>query len=91
MSDGDYFGETALLQDAPRNATIRTLTDCLLLILPKHAFLSLLDELPSLRVAVDKQIEQTQRNREQRQVNAAAIQPSIQTAVVDQAHELWPQ
>ena len=91
MSDGDYFGETALLQDAPRNATIRTLTDCLLLILPKHAFLSLLDELPSLRVAVDKQIEQTQRNREQRQVNAATIQPRIQTAGVDQAHELWPQ
>lgn len=69
MSDGDYFGETALLQDAPRNATIRTVTDSLLLVLPKQTFLSLLDELPTLRDAVDRQIELTIENRARQHVD----------------------
>lgn len=74
MSDGDYFGETALLQDAPRNATIRTLTDALLLILPKQTFLSLLDELPALRVAVDQHIERTLENRARKNVDETILQ-----------------
>lgn len=69
MGDGDYFGETALLQDAPRNATIRTVTDSLLLILPKPTFLALLDELPALRVVVDRQIARTFENRARQQVD----------------------
>lgn len=68
MRDGDYFGETALLHDAPRNATIRTVTDSLLLVLPKQTFLALLDELPALRVAVDKQIERASENRARQKV-----------------------
>lgn len=69
MSDGDHFGEMALIQDAPRNATIRTLTDCLFLTLPKREFLALLDELPSLRTAVDQQIARAIQNRERKRVD----------------------
>ena len=63
LSDGDYFGETALVQDAPRNATIRASTDCLLLTLPKEVFLELMDELPSLQQAVEDHIARTLANR----------------------------
>ncbi|MCB0061259.1 MAG: ATP-binding cassette domain-containing protein [Caldilineaceae bacterium] len=73
MRDGDYFGETALLHDAPRNATIRTVTDSLLLVLPKQTFLALLDELPSLRVAVDRQIERALENRTRQHVDKDVV------------------
>lgn len=64
MHDGDHFGEMALISDAPRNATIRTLTDSLLLTLPKAEFLALLQSLPSVRTAVDTQIEHTLAHRD---------------------------
>jgi CRP-like cAMP-binding protein len=51
------------LQDAPRNATIRTLMGCLFLTLPKTDFLRLVDELPAVRAAVDAQIERNLANR----------------------------
>jgi len=49
LEDGDYFGETALIEDKPRNATIRTRTDSVFLTLPCDAFLRLLDTSPGLR------------------------------------------
>lgn len=63
MQDGDHFGEMALLSDAPRNATIRTLTSSLFLTLPKAEFLALMGELPAVRAAVDAQIERNRFNR----------------------------
>lgn len=45
---GEYFGEMALLDDAPRSATARTLRDSLLLQVRKQDFLDLLREHPSL-------------------------------------------
>lgn len=63
MQDGDHFGEMALLADAPRNATIRTLTGCLFLTLPKAEFLKLVQALPAVRAAVDAQIERNLANR----------------------------
>jgi CRP-like cAMP-binding protein len=38
----DYFGETALISDAPRSATIRAETDCELFILHKKDFKDIL-------------------------------------------------
>ena len=38
LSDGDQFGELALLNDSPRTATIVALTDCLFLTLPRPHF-----------------------------------------------------
>jgi ATP-binding cassette subfamily B protein len=63
MQDGDHFGEMALLQDAPRNATIRTLTGSLFLTLPKTEFLQLVNAMPEVRAAVDAQIERNLANR----------------------------
>lgn len=66
MQDGDHFGEMALLSDAPRNATIRTLTACLFLTLPKAEFLTLVQTLPAVRAAVDSQVERNLANRARR-------------------------
>jgi ATP-binding cassette subfamily B protein len=49
LQDGDYFGEMALLSDQPRNATVRTLTPCVCLSLPRDLFNRLLAREPELR------------------------------------------
>jgi rhodanese-related sulfurtransferase/FtsZ-binding cell division protein ZapB len=48
MSAGDTFGEDSLLSDAPRNGSIKALTDTSLLRLNKQQFVSLIKE-PSLK------------------------------------------
>ncbi len=53
LSDGDFFGEQALLPGAQRNATARTLLPTVLLALPKRDFERLLEEHPGVRAAVE--------------------------------------
>jgi len=48
MRDGDFFGEIALVTDRPRNATIRTVTDCWFLTLHRRSFLEFLEREPAL-------------------------------------------
>lgn len=73
MQDGEHFGEMALLSDAPRNATIRTLTSCLFLTLPKAEFLNLVQTLPAVQAAVDAQIERNLANRARLMGDSQAI------------------
>ena len=49
LEDGDYFGEAGLLHDAPRNATVTTLTDCICLALDRQHFQQVIAATPSLR------------------------------------------
>ena len=51
---GDVFGEIALIRDRPRNASVRTLTPCLLLTLDRQPFLDLLATRPGLREYVER-------------------------------------
>lgn len=53
LQEGDHFGEVALLHDAPRNATIRTLTPCILLTLQRRQFLELIQSDPRLQHKFD--------------------------------------
>ncbi len=48
LKDGDYFGELALLDRAPRNATVVSETEASLLVLGQREFNGVLDEVPVL-------------------------------------------
>lgn len=55
---GDFFGETALLYDTPRQATVVTASECRLLHLDREPFLDLLRAQPAIREAVERVAEQ---------------------------------
>lgn len=48
LGPGDYFGELALLDDAPRNATVTALTPLTVVVMERRAFSGVLDEIPSI-------------------------------------------
>lgn len=54
LTDGDVFGEVALLRDSPRTASIRTLTPTVLLSLSRRAFLDTLADQPELRARLER-------------------------------------
>ncbi len=54
LGDGDHFGEVALLRDVPRTATVRTVSDSLLLVLSREVFLQALHADLSLRLNVSR-------------------------------------
>jgi ATP-binding cassette subfamily B protein len=54
LSDGDYFGEMALLSEEPRNATVRAVGPCLCLTLQRDQFLNLLGREPVLRKEMER-------------------------------------
>lgn len=58
LGSGDFFGEIALLKDAPRNADVvaRTFSD--LLILERRDFQKLLDANPELQATIEKVAEE---------------------------------
>jgi ATP-binding cassette subfamily B protein len=49
LDDGDHFGEVGLLHDVPRNATVRTLSECNCLVLDREKFRGLVARVPRLR------------------------------------------
>ncbi|MEP7379885.1 MAG: Crp/Fnr family transcriptional regulator [Chloroflexota bacterium] len=52
LRPGDFFGELALLDGAPRSATATALDQAETLVLPRPNFIELLDTLPGLRDAL---------------------------------------
>lgn len=58
LRDGNFFGEIGLLRDMPRSATVRTVTQCRLLILDKNDFVDLLEEDSDLREGITEIAEQ---------------------------------
>ena len=57
LKEGEFFGETALLYDIPRKATIRTVTRCRLLVLDRNDFKELIESDGDLREAISKVAE----------------------------------
>ena len=49
LSGGDFFGEIALILDAPRSATVTATSDVRLLVIDRNAFHRLLRESPSIQ------------------------------------------
>jgi ATP-binding cassette subfamily B protein len=57
LQDGDYFGEIALLSDQPRNATVRSMTPCVCLILQRDHFRAMLNRSAPLRERIETVIK----------------------------------
>jgi len=53
LGPGEYFGEMALLTEAPRNATVRAATRVDVLRIQHEAFQSLYDGIPTLRASIE--------------------------------------
>lgn len=49
LGPGDFFGEVALVSDAPRNATVTTTSDVLLLVVTRRDFERLMGDVPALQ------------------------------------------
>ena len=58
LADGDHVGEMALLQDEPRFATVKTLTDTVFLVLERERFAELLKQTPRLRESLMRKYEE---------------------------------
>ncbi len=54
LTAGDYFGETALIYNQPRRASILALTDSMLYSLDRDAFVDLLENFQNMRQLVEK-------------------------------------
>jgi voltage-gated potassium channel len=57
LSEGDFFGELALLHDTPRGATVRTVTQCRLLALDSDDFRALLASNPEMYDLIQQAVE----------------------------------
>lgn len=53
LGPGEFFGEMALLTEAPRNATVRAVTPVDVLRMHHEAFRSLYDSIPTLRASIE--------------------------------------
>lgn len=58
LDEGDFFGEMALLNDAPHNADVRTITPADVLALPADDFMRLLRQQPALAQQLSEVVEQ---------------------------------
>jgi len=65
MGEGSFFGEMALLDQAPRCATVKTLTPARLLALSRHDFLSLLRRSPDLSMTVIQELTRRLRDTDE--------------------------
>lgn len=63
LSEGEFFGESDLTSDKPSDATIRTITPCVLLTLTRKDLEVLLSENPNLVAEFQKAIEEHQELR----------------------------
>ena len=54
MSDGDFFGEIALVSDEPRTATVTATTDIRTLVITDRAFRALIERSPEIDARVQE-------------------------------------
>jgi hypothetical protein len=58
LSKGQYFGEMALIHNAPRNATVKAVTSTELAVLGKGNFLTMLNLIPSAQEDIMKTVNE---------------------------------
>ena len=73
LDSGDFFGEMSLLDNAPRSASVRALTETRILALSRNDFLAVLKRSPDLAMAVIQEL-----TRRLRQIDEQASSLSFQ-------------
>ena len=58
LSSGQYFGEMALIRDAPRNATVRAVSKTEVAVLGKGNFLTMLSLIPATHEDIMKTVNE---------------------------------
>lgn len=58
LGEGQYFGEMALLNDEPRNASVRAATDITTLTIERNDFVSLFSSIPAFKESINAVIRQ---------------------------------
>ena len=76
LGPGNFFGEMALFDDEPRSATCVAATACVLLALDRHRFHSLLEQLPRLGLAINRELSQRVRHADRALAEATREQAS---------------
>ncbi|MCA1839892.1 MAG: Crp/Fnr family transcriptional regulator [Actinomycetota bacterium] len=69
LGAGGFFGELALLDGAPRDATVIAETDMTLVVLGQREFYGLLEQIPGLALKIMKGMAQRLRQADTKQVN----------------------
>lgn len=62
LGEGEYFGELALLDDAPRSASVMTLEETKLVVISKSAFENCLSKNPQLSLHIIRELSKRMRN-----------------------------
>ncbi len=77
LGPGDFFGEMALLEDRPRSAGARAVTDCRLLPVDASTFDQLLREKPEIAIRMMRRMSNRLRRYEDEEAKAAVLAREI--------------
>lgn len=58
LKEGEYFGEMAMISAAPRNATVRAVTDVVALSIDRDDFQTLFSSVPAFKESINRVIHQ---------------------------------
>jgi CRP-like cAMP-binding protein len=81
LGPGDFFGEMSLLEDVPRMATARALTDCKLLPIDASTFDQLLRENPEISIRMLRSLSHRLRHYEEDEARAGALAQRVMGGV----------
>jgi len=76
LSEGDYFGEMALITGEPRSASVKTITDCKLLKIDKKDFDELIVKNPSITISLSHMLSQRLKNANIKRAEVESIYQS---------------
>lgn len=88
LTAGDFFGEMAIIHDAPRAATVSTVTPTVVLALEKEAFSNLLEKNSSISLAMVREVSRRLRENDEMAIEDLREKASELAAAYQQLAEL---
>ncbi|GAP14816.1 signal transduction histidine kinase [Longilinea arvoryzae] len=88
LSAGDFFGEMAIIHNAPRAATVSTLTPTTVLALEKEAFSDILETSSSISLAMVREVSSRLRQNDEMAIEDLRLKASELASAYNQLAEL---